>query len=259
MRQSIRGKIEDWHADHKEEIILEQLEHASKFRMFLHRMRMHGGVFMTNSLLIAYALGWFWMLNTGIDQLMDYHVLLAPAILAALNVSSPPIIKAITNFEQRAKAIDVMETCVKRIFRVKVVQLLTIYYTIFQIMARTYGSQAIDEVSGGNSTGKNKGVLDQLLFGKDANLNMTGTEVSTQATCSSHRHPQTHRQCSPARSPACSPAPLSGRPLSLRVVPRASLTDCLWMQCPEARSGAIFMHQLIMDAVVFISIQYGAI
>ena len=107
------------------------------------------------------------MLNNQ-ENLVEYHVLLAPAILAALNVSSPTIIKAITNFEQRAKAIDVMETCVKRIFRVKVVQLLTVYYTIFQIMARTYSSQ-LDEESGkqSNSTAKS-GILERLIFGDQA-------------------------------------------------------------------------------------------
>jgi len=202
MRQNIRGKIEDWHADLKEALLLEELEHATWAQHAKHVLRMRSGTFMTNLLLIIYALAWFWMLNNE-SVLKDYHVLLAPAILAGLNVSSPPIIKFITVFERRAKSIDVMEACVKRIFRVKVVQLLTIYYTIFQIMSNAYADQL------GTSANSTSGDLidwDELIGSSPQN---------------------------------------------------ASSAAETYDDCPEARSGKIFLHQLIMDAVVFITIQYA--
>ncbi len=203
MRQSIRGRIEDWHADLKEALLIEQIEQASWVAHLKIHLRLKVGTFMTNLLLVGYAVVWFWMLNNE-KELTKYHVLLAPAILASLNASSPPIIKAITIFEHRAKSIDVMEVCVQRIFRVKIVQLLTIYYTIFKIMSSTHVQQVREDFG-------------QSTFSNSTEERFTGEGILDSWIGNS--------------------------------------TD--YDECPEARSGAIFLHQLVMDAVVFITIQYS--
>ena len=195
MRQSIRGRIDDWHAANTEKLMSERLEDATPIQILIHKARLRAGKVAVWALLLTQALSWFYLLNNE-QTLQNYHVLFGPTVLAALNVGCPVLIKLITKLEGRIKAVDVMEACVQRIFRVKVVQLVSIYWTLLAIMSRT-----LTDVTSGLGLG----------FFEDTSG--------------------------------------SG----------AALADGGVEQCAEVRSGEIFMRQLIMDAVVFISIQYGCL
>lgn len=212
MRQSIRSQIEDFHTGIQESLLIERLEQSSWADQVRRVMRLRTGEGMTYLLLAAYSMVWFWMLNNE-SVLKNHHVLLAPAILAALNVSSPPIIKLITLFERRAKSIEIMEVCVKRIFRVKIVQLLTIYYTIFKIMSSAYVQSLHESSEWSNSTNSTE---IHVVDDERNDLRQVEKLVFGNSTIGANHD-----------------------------------------ECPEARTGAIFLHQLIMDAVVFITIQYS--
>ena len=94
MRQTILLRIEDWRMEEKERQSIHSYKSAGTIQHLQHEAKGYLGKFLTVALIVTVTFSWLWLLKHG-DELKEYHVLLAPAVLSALNSGSPVIIKEI--------------------------------------------------------------------------------------------------------------------------------------------------------------------